>query len=262
MRTTRRGDWTGLFLLASAACGGAAQASPSDAGPALFPPAGDASLDAARDSPARGDAPRGFLVTGTLEDDPTSKPLASATLCLLDVPGVCSSSDASGAYSLSGVTDQRSGFTAALPGYVTGIWPLTPTGDLRSFGVFLRTPANANTLAASVGASFGATGAIHFETLDGAGKARAAVAVSAGPAGTVAYIVTPGKLSTAVPSTSELGNGFVFGLPEGDVTLTFAAAGSTCARTSANGWDPRIAGGTMTVPVKAGQITRASATCP
>ena len=258
----RRVEWALLSLLVMTGCGGAAQASPGDAGFGSPRVSGDASPEGSQDSQAGEDAPQGFRVTGTLEDDPTSKPLANATLCLFDAPGVCSTSDTSGGFSLSGVSDQRSGFTASLPGYVTGIWPLTPTGDLDGFGVFLRTTANANGLAASVGASFGATGAIHFEARGGAGTTRAGVSVSADPGGTVAYVVTPGKLSTSVVSTSSLGDGFVWELPEGDVTLTFSAPGSTCTRTSANGWAAGGAGATLTVPVKAGQITRAAVTCP
>ena len=201
-------------------------------------------------------------MSGTVADDPSSKLLAGASVCLLDAPAVCTTSDAMGAFSLGGVAAAGSGITASLAGYVGGVWPLTPTGGLSDFTIYLRTAANLQTLASSVGASLGSsTGVIHFETLGGSGAVRAGVSVEATPSATVSYVTTPGKISTTATATSALGNGYVFGVPEGLVTLTFTAANSTCTRTGANGW-PSQGTGTMTLPVKAGQVTRASTTCP
>jgi hypothetical protein len=212
------------------------------------------------------DALGSYAIDGFLKSEETNMPIAGSTVCLIDAPTVCAATDASGAYLLHGLSPNGSGIIASAPGYAPGLFPLTTTSDVHAFTIFIRTPMRVDALASSVGATFGSTGAIHFEGRDAANAVRAGVSVSvaASSGAIVSYYVAPGKLSTAATATGTMGDGYIFGVPEGTATLTFNAPSSTCAREAANDWPPASgsAGTTMTIPIRAGAVTRAAVMCP
>jgi hypothetical protein len=202
-----------------------------------------------------------FNASGTFADAVSGNALGNVSVCLLDSPSTCATTDSGGNFSLDGVGQQGSGLVASLAGYVTGLWPMTPAGDT-TWSLLLRTTTRMNNLAAAVNTTFGpSTGAIFFQAYDGAGNALAGVTVSVASAGPAAYFQSDDTtLDATLTATTSAGKGFVFGLSPGTTRVTFSAPGLACARNGAEGWPP-AGGETMTVPVVANELTRAAAVC-
>jgi hypothetical protein len=197
-----------------------------------------------------------------LNDATGGGPVSGATVCLIATPSTCTMTDSTGTFLLGGLAASGDGFTASLTGYVTGIWPVTPTGDATSWSVLLRSATRLTNLAQSVGTTFdSSTGVVIFAALDASGSSLAGVSVSVASGGTVAYFKADGSaLDSTLTATTAWGEGFSFGIPAGTVGVTFSAQGKACVRSGVEGW-PGGSGQTMTVPVVAGQLTRAAVVC-
>jgi len=204
----------------------------------------------------------GFTVSGTVSDIATGNSLPGVSVCLLAAPSTCTITDSSGAFSLTGLVPSGSGFTASLAGYVTGVWPLTPTGNV-TYNAFLRSVSLVGTWASQAGATFnGSAGAVLFETFDGSGNPRSGVSVSTAAGGTVGYLTGNGSvLDTTLTATTTNGAGCVFEVPSGNVEVTFTAPGAVCTRYGAEGWLAAVSGATTLVPVVANELTVARAVC-
>ena len=205
---------------------------------------------------------RTFAVGGVLNDATGGGPVTGASVCLIATPSSCTMTDSTGTFLMGGLAVSRDGFTASLAGYVTGIWPITPTGDATSWSVLLRSTTRLTNLAQSVGTTFDSSmGAVIFAALDASGNSLAGASVSIASGGTVAYFKADGSaLDSTLAATTAWGEGFAFRIPAGTVGVTFTAPGKVCVRSGVEGW-PGGSGQTMTVPVVAGQLTRAAAVC-
>ncbi len=205
---------------------------------------------------------RTFGIGGVLNDATGGGPLSAASVCLIASPSTCTMTDSTGTFLLEGLAASGDGFTASLSGYVTGIWPMTPTASATSWSILLRSSTRLTNLAQSVGATFDSSaGAILFATLDASGNSLAGVSVSVASGGNVAYFQAGGSaLDSSLTATTAWGGGFAFGVPAGTVGVTFAAPGKVCVRNGMEGWTGG-SGHTLTVPVVAGQLTRAAAVC-
>jgi hypothetical protein len=179
----------------------------------------------------------------------------------LSSPSNCQPTDANGDATLSGLQATQDGISAAFSGYVTGIWPITPMGNILSWDVVLRSTTRIDNIATQMETTFNATlGAITFATYDGCGNSLAGVSVTTSAGGTVGYTDTTGDVSSVLTATTSQGSGFILGVAPGDVSLTFSAPGMTCARYSNEGW-PGSGTVTTVVPISAGALTRASTAC-
>ncbi len=203
----------------------------------------------------------GFTFSGWIDDAVSGDPLEGVQVCLFASPGVCTTTDVNGTINLTGLAASGDGITATFSGYPTGIWPITPTGNISGWTINLRTDARIATLATQVGATFGSTtGAIVFDAYDGSGNNLSGVSVST-PAGTVGYFTGTGAgLDSTLTATTSVGGGYIFGVPPGNVEVTFTSPGLVCARNGAEGW-PGSGSATTTVPVVAGELTRAAGAC-
>lgn len=202
-----------------------------------------------------------LAVTGNLTDALTGAPLPAASACLLQSPTTCVHPDAAGDFTLRGLTPTGSGLTIALPDYMTGVWPFSPTANVTGWIMVLRPTARMMHLGQQAGATLApTTGAITFVARDGNDSALSGVSVTVSPAGRIGYMADGATIDPKLTATTAQGDGFVFDLPAGDVTITFSAAGRKCTRRVPEGW-PAAAGATMVVPIQAGALTRASAVC-
>jgi len=210
-----------------------------------------------------------FAVTGILTDA-TQAVIAGAEMCLFTLPTGCVSTTTAGAFTLNGLTTGGSGIgiTGAQTGYVNGVWPLQPTSNLNSWSGYLRTPAQMTALAAAVNAITwsATTGVVHFLAFDGSGNDLSGVTVTTSAGGTIGYFTMDGSTlntsTTGVVETTADGGGMVFGLTAGTtVDVIFAAQGKTCVRSGSSGWTAVAATSTMSVPIVAGAVTFAGATC-
>jgi len=247
--------------------GGAGTSSSKASGQARYDGgSGPVTLDAAAQS--KGDASAssvpsgGFMLSANLTDAVSGDVLAGAKVCLIDAPSTCTTVDANGDFTISGIGAKRSGIVASLTGYVTGIWPIAPTGDVDGWTIFLRKDARVTALASEIGTTFSSSsGAIVFAAKDSSGTPLAGVTVALNGGGKVGYFTADGtKLDPALTATSSHGQGFVFDLAPGDVRVTFALPGKTCVKNGAEGW-PASGSETMTVPIQAGKLSRAAAVC-
>ncbi|MFI5307404.1 MAG: hypothetical protein ACHQ53_08640 [Polyangiales bacterium] len=227
---------------------------------------GSSGHDAATDASASGSsgdgAVSGFTLDANLSDAVSDDVLVQAAVCLLDMSSVCTMTDANGDFSIDGIGARRSGISASLTGYVTGLWPITPTGNVSGWTITLRKQARVTVLAQQLATTFGSsTGAMVFAAKDASGNPLAGVSVTVSSSGKVGYFAADGtKLDPALTATSAHGEGFVFDVAPGDVGVTFTLAGHTCVRNGSEGW-PATGNETMTVPVQAGKLTRAAAVC-
>jgi hypothetical protein len=202
-----------------------------------------------------------FTVSGAMSDG-YGRALGSATLCVLGSPGSCTTADASGGYSLTGVPATGSGVVGTAAGGVTTLWPLTLGGDAANDGKIL-TDVTIHTYAAEAHTSFGGgTGAIAFVVLDGAGNGYPGVEVVPVSGGDVGYFANLGSfLDGALTSTSATGAGYVFGLEAGTATLSISGASlATCGPASGAAW---VASAPQSVlaPVQAGAVTVVRIVC-
>lgn len=204
----------------------------------------------------------GFTFNGWIDDAVSGDPLQSVQVCLLASPAVCTTTDVNGTIALSGLGPSQDGITATLSGYPTGIWPITPTGNISGWTIFLRSDTRLATLAQQVGGVFGGSlGAIVFEAYDGSDNDLSGVSVSTGSGGTIGYFAGDGTgLNSTLTATTSNGGGYIFAVPPGDVDVTFSAPGLVCARSGSEGW-PGSGSGTVTIPVRAGELTRAAGAC-
>jgi hypothetical protein len=170
--------------------------------------------------------------------------------------------DANGDVSITGIGARRSGISASLASYVTGLWPITPTGNVSGWTISLRKTARVMALAQELATTFGSTaGAIVFAVKDPSGNPLAGVSVAISSSGKVGYFTANGSmLDPVLTTTSAHGQGFAFDVAPGDVGVTFTLAGHTCVHNGSEGW-PGAGAETMTVPVQAGKLTRAAAVC-
>lgn len=238
--------------------------------PSTAPPLGTERLDGGASSSSggvgagasSGGGGRTYGIGGVLNDATGGGPLSAASVCLIASPSTCTMTDSTGTFLLEGLAASDDGFTAALPGYVTGIWPVTPTTSATGWSILLRSSTRLTNLAQSVGATFGSSaGAIIFATLDASGNSLGGVSVSVAAGGTVSYFQADGSaLDSTLTATTAWGGGFAFGVPAGTVGVTFTAPGKVCVRNGMEGWTGG-SGRTLTVPVVAGQLTRAAAVC-
>jgi hypothetical protein len=79
-----------------------------------------------------------FSVGGQISDATTGDPLPGVAMCLLSSPSTCTSSDSGGNFTLAGVTEVQGGITGSLSGYLTGIWPVTPSSNQDQWNILLR----------------------------------------------------------------------------------------------------------------------------
>jgi hypothetical protein len=188
-------------------------------------------------------------------------PLAGASVCLLDRPSVCATTDANGSYSLTGLAATGSGLLASTSGYVNGLWPFSPTGNMTGISIYLRSTTRVGTLVSQAGATWdGTTGAIHFLTRDGSGNLLAGVTIAVDAGGKAAYF-NNGTLDATLTATTALGEGYVFGLGAATVNVTFTSPNRVCAHSGVDGWTPTASGATAGVPIVNGDITFAGAVC-
>ncbi len=201
-----------------------------------------------------------LLIHGSLVDATTDAPLVGAQVCLLGSP-TCSPTSAQGEFSVSGI---GSGFTATLSNYVTSNWPLSTISDFGGTWV-LRETAAISALAESAGTTLEAsTGALYFETFDGSGNAVAGVTVTLmGGGGVVGYVQDDGTVSATSTSTSTKGVGYAFQVrPSARFDVSFVReGGGPCSIWDHFGW-PAMLGGTLSLPIVAGQLTLVRASCP
>jgi hypothetical protein len=204
----------------------------------------------------------GFTASGQIDDAVTGVGLPGVAICILNASATCTTSDSGGNYTLLGVADTGSGITGTLSGYATGVWPMTPAGDVLGWTINLRSLDRMESLAESVGTTFGSSaGAIYFAAYDENDNPLSGVSFSVPEGGPTGYFTGDGSgLSPGLTATSTNGGGYIFAQPAGTLAVTATASGLTCTRSGASGWPP-VGSETMDVPVVVASVTLARAVC-
>jgi hypothetical protein len=196
-----------------------------------------------------------------MSDAQSGSPLTSVSVCLLSAPATCTTTDGSGAFSLSGVQGAADGFRGSLASYVTGIWPESPTGTT-TFNVELRPTTLIASLAKAAGATWdGTTGAVLFFVEDGSGNGLPGAHVTLSTGGKIAYFNTNGSLDGQLAATTTNGSGYVFELAAGATNISVTVMGKTCGRAGADGWTPTVSGAVLAGPIVIGQLTKFHVAC-
>ena len=205
----------------------------------------------------------GFAIGGVLSDANGGGALAGVSRCLIAAPSTCTTTDSGGNFLLDGLAGTGDGFIASLSGYVTGVWPVTPTGQRHGLVDPPPVDHEAHRPRAVGGDQLfdSSTGALVFAAVDTNGNGVAGVSVSVSAGGTIAYFNANGSaLDSTLTTTAAWGGGYAFGVPAGTAGVTFSAPGKVCVRKSPEGWTG-TSGQTTAVPVTAGRLTRAAAVC-
>jgi hypothetical protein len=192
----------------------------------------------------------------------TQGPLVGANVCLLSEPEVCQETDSTGAVQLAGLKASGDGVSASFSNFVTGIWPVMTSNDVDNWRLDLRPDDWTASLASQLGVTLDASmGIIVFQAYDSSGTLLPGVSVSSSTGGVVGYLDTSGgALDAGFTANDRSGQGFIFNVPVGNVSVSFASPGLVCQRQGANGW-PADGGATSLGPVVSGEMTRYAATC-
>jgi hypothetical protein len=108
----------------------------------------DAATDVSTSGQSGDAAVSGFTLDANLSDAVSGDPLGQVAVCLLDAPSTCTMTDANGDFSVTGIGARRSGISATVASYVTGVWPITPTGNVSGWTISLRKTARVTALGA------------------------------------------------------------------------------------------------------------------
>jgi hypothetical protein len=224
-------------------------------------PSGDSSPDSGTEPDSGGSgAMASYLVRGLVTS--AGQGLAGVTVGHLGAAGASVTTDPQGSFNLAGVGAAGDGIVASLPGYVTGIWPLTPSTVDDTWLGALQTPAELATFATAMDTTFptGTAGALHFLVYGSAGQLLAGVKVMVSTGNPAGYVDGTSVVATPAATTTS-GEGYVFGIPPGEVDVAFSIQGLTCARLYFSGWPKTSSGGTTAVPIQADVLTGVSAQC-